>query len=57
VHWVSEGVDDGDIILQAQVPILAGDTPDDLAARVLIEEHQLYPAAVRNLYALKKFHN
>jgi formyltetrahydrofolate-dependent phosphoribosylglycinamide formyltransferase len=50
VHWVSEGVDDGDIILQAQVPILEGDTPDDLAARVLIEEHRLYPAAVRHLY-------
>ncbi|WKL56386.1 phosphoribosylglycinamide formyltransferase [Asticcacaulis sp. ZE23SCel15] len=51
VHWVSEGVDDGDIILQAQVPILAGDTPDDLAARVLVEEHKLYPAAVRHIYA------
>ncbi|MDC7674623.1 phosphoribosylglycinamide formyltransferase [Asticcacaulis machinosus] len=51
VHWVSEGVDDGDIILQAQVPILDGDTPDDLAARVLIEEHKLYPAAVHHIYA------
>lgn len=46
VHWVTEGVDEGDVIAQARVPILAGDTADSLQARVLKEEHQLYPHAV-----------
>lgn len=46
VHWVTEGVDEGAVIDQASVPILAGDTPDDLAARVLAEEHKLYPRAL-----------
>lgn len=45
VHWVTEGVDEGAVIAQARVPILDGDTADDLAARVLGEEHQLYPRA------------
>ncbi|EGF90761.1 phosphoribosylglycinamide formyltransferase [Asticcacaulis biprosthecium C19] len=47
VHWVSSGVDEGDIIAQAEVPVLADDTADTLAARVLVEEHKLYPAALR----------
>ncbi len=47
VHWVSDGVDEGAIILQARVPILAGDDEDTLAARVLEGEHQLYPEALR----------
>jgi phosphoribosylglycinamide formyltransferase-1 len=51
VHWVSSGVDEGEIIAQARVPILPGDTADSLAARVLIEEHKLYPAAVRQVLA------
>lgn len=49
VHWVSPGVDEGDIIAQAEVPVLAGDTADTLAARVLVEEHKLYPAALKAL--------
>ena len=46
VHWVSAGVDEGKVIAQAAVPILPGDTEDDLAARVLVEEHKLYPHAL-----------
>jgi phosphoribosylglycinamide formyltransferase 1 len=46
VHWVSAGVDEGAIIGQAIVPVLAGDTPEDLAARVLAQEHRLYPACL-----------
>jgi phosphoribosylglycinamide formyltransferase-1 len=46
VHWVSDGVDEGAIIGQAAVPVLQGDTPDSLAARVLAAEHQLYPACL-----------
>lgn len=42
VHFVDEGVDTGKIIAQRKVPVLAGDTPDSLAARVLVQEHQLY---------------
>jgi formyltetrahydrofolate-dependent phosphoribosylglycinamide formyltransferase len=43
VHWVTEGVDAGPVIGQADVPVLAGDTADSLAARVLEAEHRLYP--------------
>ena len=46
VHWVSPGVDDGEIIQQASLPILPGDTADSLAARLLPVEHQLYPEAL-----------
>jgi phosphoribosylglycinamide formyltransferase-1 len=46
VHYVTEGVDEGPILGQAEVPILPGDTADELAARVLVEEHRLYPAAL-----------
>ena len=46
VHFVREGVDDGPIIAQAIVPVLPSDTPETLAARVLVEEHRLYPAAL-----------
>ncbi len=53
VHWVSSGVDEGEIIAQARVPVLAGDTADALAARVLAEEHKLYPAAVRQVLGEK----
>ena len=49
VHWVSSGVDEGEIIAQARVPVLAGDTAEVLAARVLAEEHKLYPAALRQV--------
>lgn len=46
VHWVSAGVDEGEIIAQAGVPILPGDTAETLAARTLPEEHRLYPLAL-----------
>jgi phosphoribosylglycinamide formyltransferase-1 len=47
VHFVTEGVDEGPIIIQAAVPILHGDTPDTLAARILLQEHTIYPRAVQ----------
>ncbi len=47
VHFVTEGVDEGPIILQAAVPILDDDTPDTLAARILKQEHKIYPRAVQ----------
>ena len=47
VHWVSAGVDEGEIIAQAHVQILAGDTADTLAARTLPAEHKLYPEALK----------
>jgi phosphoribosylglycinamide formyltransferase 1 len=43
VHWVTEGVDEGEPIGQAEAPVLPGDTPETLAARVLEVEHRLYP--------------
>ncbi|HVZ15149.1 MAG TPA: phosphoribosylglycinamide formyltransferase [Bauldia sp.] len=46
VHYVTAGVDEGPVIAQAEVPVLPGDTPETLAARVLIEEHKLYPKAL-----------
>lgn len=47
VHFVTEGVDEGPIIIQAAVPILDGDTPETLAARILVQEHKIYPRAVQ----------
>ncbi len=47
VHFVTEGVDEGPIILQAAVPILDDDAPETLAARILVQEHRLYPRAVQ----------
>jgi phosphoribosylglycinamide formyltransferase-1 len=47
VHFVTEGVDDGPIILQAAVPIFDDDTPDTLSARILEQEHKIYPRAVQ----------
>jgi formyltetrahydrofolate-dependent phosphoribosylglycinamide formyltransferase len=49
VHLVTEGVDEGPVLGQARVPILAGDTADALAARVLTEEHRLYPMCLADL--------
>lgn len=46
IHLVTPELDDGEVIAQARVPILPGDTPDSLAARVLIQEHRLYPEAL-----------
>lgn len=47
VHFVTPELDHGPIIAQAAVPVRAGDTPEALAARVLREEHALYPRALR----------
>ena len=47
VHEVTVDLDAGPVLGQARVPILPGDTPDMLAARVLVEEHRLYPAVLR----------
>lgn len=47
VHFVTEGVDEGPIILQAAVPILDNDTPEALAVRILEQEHKIYPRAVQ----------
>jgi phosphoribosylglycinamide formyltransferase-1 len=49
VHFITPGLDEGAPILQAEVPVLPGDTPDTLAARILIEEHRIYPEALRML--------
>ena len=46
IHLVTPELDDGEVIAQARVPILPGDTVDSLAARVLVEEHRLYPDAL-----------
>lgn len=55
VHFVTEGVDEGPIILQAAVPILDDDSPETLAARILVQEHKLYPRAVQ-LFAEGRLH-
>jgi len=47
VHWVIPELDDGPTIIQRRVPVLAGDTAEALAARILIEEHKAYPEALR----------
>jgi folate-dependent phosphoribosylglycinamide formyltransferase PurN len=47
VHLVTQAMDEGPILAQAAVPVLAGDTEGALAARVLVQEHQLYPLALR----------
>lgn len=52
VHWVSAGVDEGEIIAQARVPILPGDTAETLAARTLPAEHKLYPEALAKACAV-----
>lgn len=46
VHYVTSELDSGPIIAQAEVPVLTGDTPETLSARVLTEEHKLYPMAL-----------
>jgi phosphoribosylglycinamide formyltransferase 1 len=47
VHFVDEGTDTGPIILQSPVPILDGDSEESLSARILEQEHLLYPQAIR----------
>ena len=50
VHQVTAELDHGPILAQAAVPVLAGDSADDLAARVLSQEHLIYPQAVANFF-------
>lgn len=47
VHFVDEGVDSGPVILQQAVPVLSDDTEDTLAERILVQEHRLYPEAIK----------
>jgi len=47
VHFVDSGTDTGPIIIQAAVPVLEGDTEETLSARILTEEHRIYPEAIR----------
>ncbi len=51
VHEVTAELDDGPILGQARVPILPNDTEQDLAARVLVQEHRLYPTVLRRFSA------
>ncbi len=51
VHLVTEVMDEGPILGQAEVPVLPGDTPETLAARVLAQEHVLYPAVLARYFA------
>ncbi len=46
VFFVTEGVDDGPIIIQAVVPVYPEDSEEELAARILEQEHQIYPRAI-----------
>jgi phosphoribosylglycinamide formyltransferase-1 len=49
VHYVDEGVDNGAVIRAERVPVLAGDTPESLRARVQEVEHRLLPQVVKEL--------
>lgn len=51
VHFTDEGLDSGPIIMQAAVPVLEGDTVETLSARILKEEHRIYPEAIAKVLA------
>jgi phosphoribosylglycinamide formyltransferase-1 len=51
VHYVDEGVDTGDVIVQREVRVLDGDTVETLRARIQAVEHELLPSVVRDLCA------
>jgi phosphoribosylglycinamide formyltransferase-1 len=51
VHYVDAGMDTGEIIAQREVPVLPGDTPETLHARIQIAEHEIYPEVIRRLAA------
>jgi len=51
VHLVTDGLDDGPIVLQAAVPVKPDDTVDTLAARILAQEHSIYPEAIAKVLA------
>jgi phosphoribosylglycinamide formyltransferase-1 len=50
VHYVNADIDAGEIIEQRRVPVLPGDTPETLHARIQAAEHELYPAALRKVF-------
>jgi phosphoribosylglycinamide formyltransferase 1 len=54
VHFVTAELDDGPVIMQAKVQVMSDDTAQTLAARVLEQEHQLYPAAIQKLVNVKQ---
>ena len=49
VHYVDENYDTGSIILQTEVPVYETDTPEDVAARVLVQEHIIFPQAIKKV--------
>jgi phosphoribosylglycinamide formyltransferase 1 len=51
VHFVTADLDAGPIVLQAAVPVLDGDTQETLSARILVEEHRIYPEAIGRVLA------
>jgi len=53
VHFLDEGVDTGPIIVQAIVPLYDDDTEETLAARILVQEHRIYPMAIRLFFSGK----
>ena len=53
VHYLDEGVDTGPVIVQAVVPVYDDDTEDALAARILVQEHRIYPMAIRLFFSGK----
>ncbi|HOT01860.1 MAG TPA: phosphoribosylglycinamide formyltransferase [Acidobacteriota bacterium] len=55
VHFVDEGVDSGPIVAQAVVPVRDDDTEEELAARILVEEHRLYAEAIAKILAGRWF--
>jgi len=50
VHFVNRDIDAGEIIAQRRVPVLSGDTPETLHARIQVAEHELYPAALAKIF-------
>ena len=56
VHLVTAGLDEGPIVMQQAVPVMDDDTVESLAARILVEEHKLYPAAVKKVRAWLAHH-
>jgi len=49
VHYVDGGMDTGEIVAQAEVPVMPGDTPETLHARIQIAEHRLYPEVIARI--------
>lgn len=54
VHYVDAGMDTGEILGQREVPVLAGDTPETLHARIQVAEHELYPEVIARFAAQKR---